>query len=81
MALSLIRFGRPPARPPARPQVVSYDRGGFYSDHYDNKAGGNVTRAATIIVYLADTPQGGATFFPRSVQRRVLRNVHVAQNA
>ncbi|GLI61638.1 hypothetical protein VaNZ11_004061, partial [Volvox africanus] len=47
-------------------QVVSYDVGGFYSEHYDNKAGGVISRAATIIVYLEDTPKGGSTFFPKS---------------
>lgn len=46
-------------------QIVSYDVGGFYSEHYDNKAGGVISRAATIIVYLQDTPEGGATYFPK----------------
>lgn len=46
-------------------QVVSYGIGDFYAEHYDNKVGGAVTRAATIIIYLTDTPAGGATFFPK----------------
>lgn len=40
--------------------------GEFYAEHYDNRAGGVITRAATIIVYLDDTSEGGATYFPRS---------------
>lgn len=40
--------------------------GEFYAEHYDNKAGGLISRAATIIIYLEDTPQGGGTYFPRS---------------
>ncbi|GBF96179.1 hypothetical protein Rsub_08927 [Raphidocelis subcapitata] len=34
--------------------------------HYDNRSGVPLTRAATIIVYLQDTPAGGATSFPRA---------------
>lgn len=47
-------------------QVVKYHTGEFYKEHFDNKAGGNLTRAATIIVYLCDTREGGATFFPKA---------------
>jgi hypothetical protein len=59
VALSMRRM------PAALVQVVSYDEGGFYSEHYDNKAGGVISRAATIIIYLDDTRQGGATAFPK----------------
>ncbi|EFJ40203.1 hypothetical protein VOLCADRAFT_108284 [Volvox carteri f. nagariensis] len=58
--------GRPTLVKSEALQVVSYDVGGFYSEHYDNKAGGVISRAATVIIYLEDTPQGGATFFPKS---------------
>ncbi|KAJ9522637.1 hypothetical protein QJQ45_019722, partial [Haematococcus lacustris] len=47
-------------------QVVSYGLNDFYTEHYDNKAGGIVTRSATIIVYLCDCQEGGSTFFPRA---------------
>jgi len=47
-------------------QVVAYNPGEFYTEHYDNKAGSIVTRSATIICYLNDCPSGGATFFPKS---------------
>jgi hypothetical protein len=62
--------GRPhPASPCRQPlpdlPVVRYHTGEFYAEHYDNKAGSDITRAATIIVYLCDTPAGGATYFPR----------------
>jgi len=46
-------------------QVVAYNPGEFYTEHYDNKAGGIVTRCATIICYLGDC-KGGATYFPKS---------------
>jgi hypothetical protein len=47
-------------------QVVSYKKGEFYAEHYDNKSGGQVKRAVTIIIYLCDTPKGGATYFPKA---------------
>lgn len=50
--------------------MVCYQKGEFYAEHYDNKAGGAVARAATIIVYLEDTAKGGATFFPRCAPTR-----------
>jgi hypothetical protein len=57
----------PPAPPPHNTPraVVHYQKGQFYAEHYDNKAGSNITRAATIIIYLCDTQAGGATYFPR----------------
>lgn len=33
-------------------QVVRYNPGEFYAEHYDNKVGGRISRAATIIIYL-----------------------------
>lgn len=44
-----------------RPAVVRYHKGEFYHEHYDNRADGPLTRAATILVYLCDTEEGGAT--------------------
>lgn len=41
--------------------VVRYHKGEFYHEHYDNRADGPLTRAATILVYLCDTEEGGAT--------------------
>lgn len=41
--------------------VVRYHKGEFYHEHYDNRADGPLTRAATILVYLCDTQEGGAT--------------------
>ena len=43
------------------PAVVRYHKGEFYHEHYDNRADGPLTRAATILVYLCDTEEGGAT--------------------
>ncbi|KAG2430196.1 hypothetical protein HXX76_010295 [Chlamydomonas incerta] len=65
--------GRPTLVKSEALQVVSYDVGGFYSEHYDNKAGGVITRAATIIIYLQDTPAGGSTHFPKSTGLPALR--------
>eukprot|EP00878_Enallax_costatus_P004227 GHUV01004457.1.p1 GENE.GHUV01004457.1~~GHUV01004457.1.p1 ORF type:complete len:357 (+),score=106.65 GHUV01004457.1:233-1303(+) len=48
-------------------QVVKYHKGEFYHEHYDNRADSPLTRAATIIVYLCDTEEGGGTSFPRAV--------------
>ena len=50
-------------------QVVHYSVGQFYHEHYDNKAGNAAARAASFLVYLADVPEGGATYFPRSSGR------------
>lgn len=43
------------------PAVVRYHKGEFYHEHYDNRADGPLTRAATILVYLCGTEEGGAT--------------------
>jgi hypothetical protein len=43
------------------PAVVRYYKGEFYHEHYDNRADGPLTRSATILVYLCDTQEGGAT--------------------
>jgi hypothetical protein len=43
------------------PAVVRYHKGEFYHEHYDNRADGPLTRSATILVYLCDTQEGGAT--------------------
>ena len=45
-----------PARycPSGRVQVVKYNSSEFYAEHYDNKAGSSIARAATIIIYLND---------------------------
>lgn len=40
---------------------MRYHKGEFYHEHYDNKSDGPLTRAATILVYLCDTEEGGAT--------------------
>lgn len=37
---------------PLPPAVVRYHGGEFYHEHYDNKAGADPTRDATIIIYL-----------------------------
>jgi len=50
-------------------QVVRYQKGEFYNEHYDNKAGNASHRAATFMIYLSDVEQGGATYFPRSSGR------------
>lgn len=63
-AAVVLIFSQQRLRPP-RTQVVRYMKGEFYAEHYDNKAGGHITRAATIIIYLDTTPAGGGTFFPR----------------
>lgn len=43
------------------PAVVRYYKGEFYHEHYDNRADGPLTRSATILVYLCDSQEGGAT--------------------
>ncbi|KAG2492422.1 hypothetical protein HYH03_009365 [Edaphochlamys debaryana] len=58
--------GRPTLVKSEALQVVCYQDGGFYAEHYDNKAGGVVTRAATIIIYLDEPRSGGGTYFPKS---------------
>eukprot|EP00983_Pelagomonas_calceolata_P056411 1144581-Pelagomonas_calceolata.AAC.11 len=50
--------------------VIAYNPGEFYTEHYDNKAGGIVTRAATIVCYLSNCPAGGATYFPKSTGQK-----------
>ena len=50
-ALSLSCVHLLPSRPPAA-AVVRYHTGEFYHEHYDNRVGGALTRAATIIIYL-----------------------------
>jgi len=50
-------------------QVVRYQKGEFYNEHYDNKAGNASHRAATFMIYLSDVAAGGATYFPRSSGR------------
>ncbi|KAI8474309.1 MAG: hypothetical protein J3K34DRAFT_518266 [Monoraphidium minutum] len=62
--------GRAPLAKTEALQVVKYHEGEFYEQHYDNRAGAPLARAATIIVYLADTEEGGATNFPRAVLSR-----------
>ena len=60
---------RAPLRRSEALQVVHYDVGQFYHEHYDNKAGNAAARAASFLVYLKDVPEGGATYFPRSTGR------------
>jgi len=38
--------------------VVKYHKGEFYHEHYDNRADSQLTRAATIIVYLSEHGPG-----------------------
>ena len=47
-------------------QVVAYNPGEFYAEHYDNRAGAQITRPVTAIIYLNDCEGGGSTFFPKS---------------
>eukprot|EP00798_Chlamydomonas_sp_ICE-L_P018812 gene18812-25357_t len=56
---NIVGEGRPGAiqslyRPTEALQVVCYQKSEFYAEHYDNKAGGVVSRAVTIIIYLTD---------------------------
>lgn len=64
---SAVRGPFPPLAKVEALQVVKYHEGEFYHEHYDNRADSPLTRAATIIVYLCDTEEGGATSFPRAV--------------
>jgi hypothetical protein len=47
-------------------QVICYGRDDFYRAHYDHRVGITLTRNATVLVYLCDTPAGGATWFPNA---------------
>jgi hypothetical protein len=47
-------------------QVVRYLTTQYYTEHYDNRAGANVTRHATVLLYLNDCPGGGGTYFRRA---------------
>mmetsp|Transcript_64581 Transcript_64581/g.203838 ORF Transcript_64581/g.203838 Transcript_64581/m.203838 type:complete len:181 (-) Transcript_64581:86-628(-) len=57
--------GRKPLKRNEALQVVKYEKGEFYREHFDNKAGHPNQRAATFMMYLNDCPAGGATFFPK----------------
>jgi len=45
-------------------QIVRYDPGGHYADHRDSPAPGATSRALSVVWYLNDDFDGGATIFP-----------------
>jgi len=47
-------------------QVIQYCKDDFYRAHYDHRVGVTLVRNATVLVYLCDTPRGGATWFPNA---------------